>query len=226
MKYVALDIETIKPFSLDEDWRDKRPLGIACVGLATPDETWLIANQDYGQPVCQEDLASLVRNLVDLTAGEYTLVTWNGLGFDLQILGEEAGSVHQCQHLARSHVDMMFQVHCVKGFPISLAAALAGTGVGEKTEGVTGAETAMLWEAGEYQKVYEYCMHDTKLTRELAEYGERNHRLQWISQRGRRQQVNLPTGWHPVELMRRFPEPDTSWMTRPIPRSQFTDWLG
>ena len=31
--------------------------------------------------------------------------------------------------------------------------------------------------------------------------------------------------WLTVDEARRLPEPDTSWLNRPIPRSKFTDWF-
>ena len=225
MSYLALDIETIKPFTSDEDWREKRPLGVACVGFSTPEKTWVTTHDLVGVPMTQEDLHHIVMRITDMVASGYTLVTWNGLGFDLQILGEEGDCMHQCKHLARSHIDMMFQILCSKGFPLSLEAAVLGSQIGTKSEGVTGAETAELWANGEYEKVFDYCRHDTELTRMMAEYGDKNRRLPWISQRGRRQQMNLPSGWLPVHMMRRMPEPDTSWMTNPLPRSKFTEWL-
>ena len=44
----------------------------------------------------------LVRYLEDQVAQGYTLLTWNGLGFDLDILAEESGMLPNCRRLART----------------------------------------------------------------------------------------------------------------------------
>ena len=43
----------------------------------------------------REEAAALVRYLEDQTAQGYTLLTWNGLGFALDILAEEAQMLPQ-----------------------------------------------------------------------------------------------------------------------------------
>ena len=35
----------------------------------------------------------------------------------------------------------------------------------------------------------------------------------------------LPDGWLTVDQAEKLPEPDTSWMADPWPRSKFTDWM-
>ena len=37
--------------------------------------------------------------------------------------------------------------------------------------------------------------------------------------------MDLRRGWLTVREALRLPEPDTSWMSNPIPRRQFTQWL-
>jgi hypothetical protein len=51
---------------------------------------------------------------VDVRA-RYTIVTWNGTGFDFDILAEESGMLAECKGLAVNHVDMMFHVLCRLG---------------------------------------------------------------------------------------------------------------
>jgi hypothetical protein len=69
----------------------------------------------------------LVRQLVELSNKEnFTILTWNGLSFDFDILAEESGMFNECKDLALNHVDMMFHFFASKGFPLGLDAASKG----------------------------------------------------------------------------------------------------
>ena len=106
--YIALDIETVKPFPSGANWRVHRPLGIACIALHslhwTQPRTLHTRNPDctIADQMSPDQLRTLVRQLVQWTArspDEHTLVTWNGLGFDLDILAEESGMAKECRAL-------------------------------------------------------------------------------------------------------------------------------
>jgi len=64
-----------------------------------------------------------LRGLVDYLAKKvkcgYKIVTWNGLGFDFDILAEESGMLDKCRSLAIDQVDMMFHAVCRLGYGIS-----------------------------------------------------------------------------------------------------------
>lgn len=38
-------------------------------------------------------------------------------------------------------------------------------------------------------------------------------------------ELDLPAGWLTVWQAMKVPEPDTSWMTNPLSREEFTAWL-
>ena len=80
----------------------------------------------------QQDAAALVRYLTAQVAQGYTLLTWNGLGIDLDILAEEARMLPQCRTLALAHVDMMFHAFCQLGHGVGLDAAAKGMGLAGK----------------------------------------------------------------------------------------------
>ena len=88
--------------------------------------------------MCQREAAKLVEYLANQVRHGYTIVTWNGLGFDFDILAEESGMLDDCQRLARDHVDMMFHVVCQLGFGVSLDSAARGMGLSRKHEGLCG----------------------------------------------------------------------------------------
>ena len=110
-RYLALDIETAK---LPEgDWRSCRPLGISCAAtlLADSDQPRLwYGGDDRTCPadrMSREEAVGLVDYLAAQVAHGYTLVTWNGVGFDLDVLAEESGMREECKRLALAHVDTM-----------------------------------------------------------------------------------------------------------------------
>jgi hypothetical protein len=109
---------------------------------------------------------------------------------------------------------------------LSLDAAAKGMRLGGKIEGMTGLLAPELWARGEYDQVLQYVEQDARCTLELAEACEQNHRLRWISSRGKPRDMPLPKGWLSIDEALKLPLPDTSWMTNPMKRERFTKWLG
>ena len=229
-RFVGFDIETAKPFPEGEDWREHRPLGITCAAIWQGEErsdVWYSKDED-GKPLAQmtkKDASSLVSRLVSLTKMGYTLVTWNGLGFDFDVLAEESGRLDDCVRLAHKHVDMMVHLFCVKGYPVSLAAATDYLGVAGKFDGMSGVDAVRLWAEGDHDKVLKYVRQDARITAMLARAAENVGELGWISRNGRKQELRIPHGWFNVRKALSLPEPDTSWMTDPMPRDSFTGWI-
>ena len=98
-QYLAFDIETAKDVPGDDfNWRPHRPLGISCAAtLASNTDQpllWHGKTQD-GSPdkqMSQEDAQGLVQYLLKMAADGFRIATWNGLGFDFDILAEESGT--------------------------------------------------------------------------------------------------------------------------------------
>ena len=228
-KYLAFDIETAK---LPEgDWRSCRPLGISCAATLPGDgrEPTLWYGGDRARPadrMSREEAAALVRYLSEKVEHGYTIVTWNGLGFDLDILAEESGLLETCRTLALAHVDMMFHVLCKLGYGVSLDAAARGMGVDGKPEGMNGAVAPVLWAEGKQEEVLRYVAQDVRTTLDLARACEGCGELRWVARSGRLRRVTLREGWLTVEEALLLPLPDTSWMAEPWPRERFTGWTG
>jgi hypothetical protein len=230
-KLIAFDIEIARPLPDGvEDWSHYRPLGIACVATQVsgePPVAWYgkkVAGEyaDRMQPGEAQELVSYLQNKVD-SGG--VILTWNGLGFDFDILAEESGMLVECSQLARGHIDMMFHIFCLKGFALGLDKAAKGMGLSGKTPGMTGDMAPKMWQEGLYQEVLEYVQQDVRTLIELWAAGDSQRRLTWISNRGYPQRLPLPRGWATVEEALKLPLPDTSWMSNPWPRSKFTGWL-
>ena len=236
-RYLAFDLETANPFPENRDWRSARPLGIACAAACGQDapapHAWWHRSQSGAieSQLTRPQAQALVSQLMILTDPEqapvpFTLLTWNGLGFDLDILAEESGMLDECRQLALGHVDMMFHVYAHLGYPLGLSKAAKGMGTPGKPEGMDGETANRMWQTGEREPVISYCAQDVRATLALALECEEQRHLQWTSNRGNSMCFDLPNGWLTVGEALEIPEPDRSWMTDPIPRENFTGWLG
>jgi len=227
-RYLALDIETAK---LPEgDWRSCRPLGISCAATLLGDGREPIlwhGGADRARPtdrMSREETAALVRYLCEQVERGYTIVTWNGLGFDFDVLAEESGLREECKRLALAHVDMMFHVFCKLGYGVGLDAAARGMGIAGKLGGMKGADAPVLWTEGKREEVLRYVGQDVRTTLALARVCESRGELRWVARSGRLRTMPLPEGWLAVREALGLPLPDTSWMDEPWPRERFTGW--
>ena len=230
-KLIAFDIEIAKPLPDGvEDWSHYRPLGIACAATVTSGESPVLwygnkSTGEYGDRMNPAEAQELVKYLQEQVDSGGTILTWNGLGFDFDILAEESSLLAECSELALNHIDMMFHLFCMKGYPLGLDKAAKGMGLTGKTPGMTGDMAPRLWQEGEYLKVLEYLQQDVQTLIELWAAVDGLRKLTWISNRGYPQRLPLPKGWVKVEEALKLPLPDTSWMSNPWPRSKFSGWL-
>ena len=231
-KYAAFDIETGADIPEGEEWQDHRPLGVTCAALYAPELgeplTWYGNDQggEIADRMSRDELALMVRQLDLLQSHRgFTIVTWNGTGFDFDVLAEESGLRDECRRIALGHIDMMFHFFCKKGYPLGLDAAAQGMGVEGKTEGMDGAKAVQAWKEGDRETVIDYCSQDVRCTLEVAEACDRARKLNWTSRSGRSQSLSLRVGWLTVAQALKLPLPDTGWMDSAIPREKFTRWL-
>lgn len=232
-RYLAFDIETAKVLpEIVNDLKAYRPLGISCAAvLAEGDERphlWYSCDSN-GQPCPQmsrDDLSELVDFLKSQVSDGFEIVTWNGLGFDFDILSEESGRVEDCRKLAIDHIDMMFHVFCENGFAVSLEAAAKAIGPYSKPAGMNATIAPTLWASGKTDTVLEYLSNDCRMTLEVAMVSLLKKSFRWIAHSGNSRDFDLRSGWLSVREAMLLPQPDTSWMTSPPwPRSKFTAWL-
>jgi hypothetical protein len=119
----------------------------------------------------------------------------------------------------------MFHLFCQLGYGVGLDRAAKAMGLAGKPEGMSGALAPRLWANGRRQEVLDYVAQDARTTLELARICEERGYLRWITHSGNVRTVALPRGWLNVGDAMNLPEPDTSWMSNPWPRSKFTGWL-
>jgi hypothetical protein len=243
MAFVAFDVEIAKPVPDGPDILAHKP-GLACAAIAREGDGGAAilfdpgASPEYFEPatrtMTREGAVKILEALDDAVRRGDRLVTWNGAGFDFRLLADETGRHADCVRLVMSSVDMMFQVLCERGHPLSLDAALKGSGLPAKMDQVTlrggesvhisGVEAPRFWQAGEYTAVAAYCAADAERTAALAAICQQSRRLAWISQKGRPNEVYLRSGWLTVEQCLALPVPDTSWMTNPMRREDVLAW--
>ncbi len=177
---LAMDLEIGDQFADFKEWRDHRPLSITCVGMSyqmgpgvDAKETgsiWTdILLDGVGAYIDKELAREIVRVLYAWTVDGGTLITWNGLAFDLPVLSDASGEYELCKELALSdrHVDMMFNMFMLLGWPVGLeTASIETTGEGKYSD-IKGSDTPKLWAAGEHEKVLKYVEQDARMTRDL-----------------------------------------------------------
>jgi len=231
LKYLAFDIETtrIMPEGV-ADWKKYRPLGISCAATMPSDgeiTLWYgkTPSGDYASQMSADETQELVKHLQTQVEAGYMILTWNGLGFDFDILAEESGMHPACKQIAIEHTDMMFHVFCLKGYPLGLDKAAKGMGLEGKPPGISGEMAPRMWAEGQFQEVLDYVQQDVRTLLELAHAIDLERQLRWVSNSGRPQRLSLPSGWLTVKESQNLPLPDTSWMSNPWPRSKFTKWL-
>ena len=173
-------------------------------------------------PTCQ-DLAQALRRL---RSSDFTLVSWNGLGHDLNALAHCTEQYDLCRQLALEHHDVMFQVHCAAGFPVSLRAAALAMRIplGEYREQQV--DSAGLWEYPPMRpRLLQEAAADARTTLQVAQRIDSDGEFIWITQRGRKRSMRMRCGTIPVRQALNIPEPRTDWMDAPIPRAEFYQWL-
>lgn len=242
-KFVTFDLEIATEIPEGtEDWKALRPLGITCAATFLVDgdvhelQIWHPAECDETTPALPDRMnASECRVMTDyllrMERDGFDIVTWNGLGFDFDVLAEEVcePDYHaRVADLALRHIDPAFAMFCDKGFMIGLNTAAQGMGVVGKIEGMHGDLAPVMWKQGRaaQDKVLEYVGQDAIATANVYQAILENGALYWTARSGRR---NYWRGVHNSAI--RFvssalgtPEPDTSWMDNPWPRAKFYGW--
>jgi len=231
-KFLAFDIETAKvvPEATD-DILSCRPLGISCAAAVAEDMDEPLVWYGIGTPerpsvqMDRVDVVKLVQDLCSYMEKGYTIVTWNGAGFDFDVLSEESGLYSECVQLAEAHVDMLFHALCVLGHRISLQKASEGMSLRGKMADVSAIDAPIMWASGDWRKVLDYCIQDVRATLDLARECENQRELRWVTAKGALRKMPLDTGWLSVGKALRLPAVDASWMSDPPDRHNIIKWM-
>jgi hypothetical protein len=171
------------------------------------------------------EISGLLEYLSRQTENGCTILTWNGVGFDFDVLAEESDDSKRCRQLANDHVDMMFYVLCRLGYGIALDSAARGMGVESKLQGLNSALSPVLWTKRKHEEVFQYVGQDVRTTLNLAKLCEARGFLSWLTRSGRLRNLPIPKGWLTVKQARNLPEPANAWYFSQWNRNKFTGWM-
>eukprot|EP01127_Copromyxa_protea_P007295 TRINITY_DN17208_c0_g1_i1.p1 TRINITY_DN17208_c0_g1~~TRINITY_DN17208_c0_g1_i1.p1 ORF type:complete len:288 (-),score=63.80 TRINITY_DN17208_c0_g1_i1:72-935(-) len=233
IKWLAFDIETSSfvntEFQANKDYQTFSSPGIACVATLSSDGEKKLFYSGAGTGIVNEKLSTedckeVIQHLKDSVKAGYSIVTWNGTGFDFPILAQEVPSLESdIQELALHHIDIMFLLFCMKGFPLSMEAAAKGMGISGAKTIMKSEDVPKMWNSGKKQEVIDYVSEDVKVTIELAEKIARRKEITWQSKSGHPVTLPIPE----VRLVKdcqELPLPDVSWMKVSIPREAYIGW--
>lgn len=248
---IAFDLETaaVLPDGVRPD--PAADLGITCAALAQADSSrpddrpavrTFAQRDDAGMyyPRWTPGYAAHVLDQLEAHAlqGD-TILTWNGLFFDFQVLAVTSGQALRAAQLATdpTHVDLMFALECALGWPVSLAANAKAQGLTKGTTTVTqGSQAPVMWhqamQAQEDERVQtaaqiiaeimSYNVADAKITLAIARHVKREGRFQWIAKSGHPNRWLIPRwepgAWELAELAvpkcARWPSPNKELVSR------------
>jgi len=227
---VSFDIEISNIFELKpgEDLDQYGPFDISCAAAADDHDevihwTSLAPNGSYADHLDPATAHEMLAWLREEQLSGSRLFAWNGLSFDLRWIGVAAEDVDLAAEVALDLYDPMFQFFCQRGFPVGLAKVAAGLGV-EETKLMNGADAPKQWADGNHELVLDYVAGDCRITEAVVARIEETGGVTWRTSRGTLSTEPMPKLKQIRELLD-APEPDTSWMDAPLPRSKFTSWL-
>ena len=157
------------------------------------------------------------------------VVTFNG-NFDFKMIANDTDDVKTARAaatLALTNKDILLNFALSTGYMSSLESFASGT-LGEGKTG-DGAHAVAMWQAGEHDRVREYCENDARITGALHTQGMRLGRLTRVTKRGTKQTWALPLSrfrrtCDALNAYRDSP-PDVSWMDEPTNYSDIADWV-
>ena len=230
MKLLSFDIELSDIIELEkyEDINKYAPfhISVAATAVHNGEEKVWYSEQKNGRPALNltpQRAHDLLEYLAEMQQDGYMVCAWNGLGFDLKWIGYQANDMAFAARVALKSYDPMFQFFNQTGFPVGLAKVAQGMRISQEKL-MDGADAPKEWQAGNYQRVMDYCLGDCQMTNLIALAIQENKQVQWVTSKGHissRPMSHLKS----VEEVMQDPEPDQSWMDNPIPRTKFYDWV-
>ncbi|MFW0871160.1 MAG: ribonuclease H-like domain-containing protein [Patescibacteria group bacterium] len=124
-----------------------------------------------------------------------TIVTYNGNHFDIPCL--QAIAPIDLSHI--HHIDIFEDVYKASGKKLGLdAIAQATLGIAKSGHG---SDAIAWWNAGEVQKIIDYCLQDVRVTKEVFDYAEAHKKL-YFEDKISRKKIEIAidtTHWIPQE---------------------------
>jgi len=177
MREIVFDIETQS--LIDRGNREAGRLRISVVGI-----------YDYGTGEYAAFFESELPKLWQRLESADRIIGYNIKGFDIPVM-----NAYYPGDLTRlPQLDLMEEVTRHTGFRLKLDDLAHGTlGVGKSGSGL---DAVRFWEAGELDKLRDYCLQDVKVTRDLYEHG-RKHGAVSYHDRFKGEKVSVPVNFMP-----------------------------
>lgn len=230
MKLLSFDIEIADVFDLQpgEDMETYAPFHISVAATAIDDgeeRLWYSVDEDERPTLhlTQRKAHELLEYLDAMQRADCMLCAWNGLSFDLKWIGQQANDLALAARIAKGIYDPMFQFFSQKGFPVGLASVADGMAIGQEKL-MHGSDAPKEWRAGNYERVMEYVLGDCQMTNRIVRAIQEAGEVRWRNRRGLISAEPMPRLKSVSEVLI-DPEPDQSWMDRPIPKSKFHEWI-
>ena len=230
MKILSFDIEISDVFELTpgEDMEKYAPfhISVAATAIHGGEERLWFSEEADGTPalnLTKQRAQEMLEYLSQQQDEGVMICAWNGLSFDLKWIGYQAEDMSLAARIALKSYDPMFQFFSQAGFPVGLAKVAEGLGIAQQKL-MDGADAPKAWRDGNHQAVMQYCLGDCQMTNLVVIAIRKTRSIRWVTSRGHISSKAIPR-LKPVEEVIEEPEPDQSWMDRPIPKSKFYKWV-
>lgn len=230
MKLLSFDIEISDVFELGqyEDIEKYAPFHISVAATAIHDgeERVWYSKDEAGDPalnLTRQRAHELLEYLDEMQQQGFMICAWNGLNFDLKWIGHQADDLSFAARIALKSFDPMFQFFNQAGFPVALGKVAEGMGITQKKL-MDGANAPSEWQAGKHQQVMDYCLGDCQMTNQIIRAIQKTKQVRWVTAKGTISSKPMPQLKTVAEVLK-DPEPDQSWMDKPMPRSRFYKWV-
>ncbi len=175
-RYGVLDIETRRSAREVGGWNKAERMGVSCAVLYD-------SGSDEFFTYLQDQMDELIQHLQKLDL----IIGFNIVQFDYKVLS----GLSQFDFYSLPSLDLLLKVHEILGYRLSLDHLTQQT-LGTK-KSADGLMALQWWKQGEMDKIITYCTQDVRVTRDLYEFGKKNHFLLFENKAD--QQVRIPVQW-------------------------------
>ncbi|MDY6912399.1 MAG: ribonuclease H-like domain-containing protein [Chloroflexota bacterium] len=230
MKLLSFDIEISDIFELGkhEDMDKYAPfhISVAATAIHNGEEMVWYSRDEEGYPALSltpQRAHELLEYLDEMQKMDFMVCAWNGLSFDLKWIGHQADDMALAARIALKSYDPMFQFFNQAGFPVGLGKVAQGMGITQEKL-MDGADAPRQWNEGNHQQVMDYCLGDCQMTNLIICAIQETRQVRWVTAKGHISSKPMPR-LKSVEEVIQDPEPDQTWMDKPMPKSKFYKWL-
>ena len=230
MKLLSFDIEISDVFDLDkhEDIEKYAPfhISVAATAVHEGEERLWYSEAEDGRPainLTQKGAHDLLEYLDEMQQKDFLVCAWNGLSFDLKWIGHQADDMALAARIALKSYDPMFQFFNQAGFPVGLGKVAEGMGIPQEKL-MDGADAPKQWHAGNHQAVMDYCLGDCQMTNLIVRGIQEAGQVRWVTGKGNISSKPM-SRLKSVEEVIQDPEPDQSWMEKPLLKTKFYQWV-